>query len=72
MTPSSASYGQVLKLAVSHPKGMPDDFLSFWSMAMSGGQMSIVAPTESLHPYGDISPHTGVPSIGRTRIMAMS
>jgi hypothetical protein len=34
--------------------------------------MSIASPTESLHPPGETGPQTGVPSMGRSRIMVMS
>jgi hypothetical protein len=50
-------------------------FLSFWSAGTSGGgggRRPIAAPTESLHPPRDTIPETGVPSMGRARIMATS
>jgi hypothetical protein len=49
---------------------MLDNFLSFWPVGTSGGQMPIVASTESLLPFGDTDPQPGVSSMERQRIMA--
>jgi hypothetical protein len=49
---------------------MLDSFLSFWPVGTSGGQMPIVASTESLLPFGDTDPQPGVSSMERPRIMA--
>jgi hypothetical protein len=49
---------------------MLDSFLSFWPVGTSGGQMPIVASTESLLPFGDTDPQPGVSSMERQRIMA--
>jgi hypothetical protein len=37
-----------------------------------GGRRPIASPMESLHQVGDTNPQTGVPSMGRPRIMATS
>jgi hypothetical protein len=46
--------------------------LIYGNIGGGGGRRPIVAPTESLHPPGDIIPETGVLSMGRLRIMTTS